>query len=139
MRRFILATHGHFSAGIRESLELVFGHQDSIATICAFVDGANDIQELVADCLGDQPSDCDVIVCTDVLGGSVNNEFLKQLPTHPRVHLVAGMSLPLLLAMFMSTETDTAKMIRTCLSSPEICPHYCNDELASAQESDEDF
>lgn len=139
MRHFILATHGHFSAGIREGLELVFGKQDTIETISAFVDGANDIQALVADALARQPADCDVVVCTDILGGSVNNEFLKTLPTHPRVHLVAGMNLPMLILMFMSPEPDTATMIRQVLSSSDIVPHYCNDEFQAAEGSDEDF
>lgn len=139
MRHFILATHGHFSAGIREGLELVFGKQDTIDTICAFVDGANDIHALVADVLAQQPTDCDIVVCTDILGGSVNNEFLKTLPTDSRIHLVAGMNLPMLILMFMSSEPDTATMIRQVLSSSDIVPHYCNDEFHVVEGSDEDF
>lgn len=139
MRHFILATHGHFAAGIRESLELVFGAQEGISTICAFVDGASDIHALVQDALDREPEDVDIVVCTDIFGGSVNNEFLNTLPTHPQVHLVAGMNLPMLIALFLSPEPDTAALIRSVLASDDIKPRYCNDELRAAADEDEEF
>lgn len=139
MRRFILATHGHFAAGILESLELVFGEQEDISTICAFVDGASDIHVLVQDALAQTPKDADIVVCTDIFGGSVNNEFLNALPDHPRVHLVAGMNLPMLIALLLSPEPNTVALIRSVLASDEIKPRYCNDELHAAADEDEEF
>lgn len=139
MRRFILATHGHFAAGIRESLELVFGEQENIATVCAFVDGSSDIKALVQDALDAEPEGADIVVCTDILGGSVNNEFLNALPANPQVHLIAGMNLPMLIALFLSSEPDTEKLIRTVIVSDDIAPRYCNDELRTDAGEDEDF
>ena len=139
MRHFILATHGHFAAGIRESLELVFGAQEGVQAVCAFVDGENDVHALVRDALDREAADVDIVVCTDIFGGSVNNEFLNALPAHPRVHLIAGMNLPMLIALFLSPEPDTAALIRTVLASDDIRPRYCNDELSAAADEDEEF
>ena len=79
-KRIVVATHGRFSEGILTSMKMIFGDQTPIECITAYVDSDTDYQELL----------------TDVLGGSVNNEFTKLLDEYP-FHLVCGLNLALLL------------------------------------------
>ena len=47
MKRFVIATHGNFAAGILDSLELIMGKQENFEAFCAYCDGENDIKERV--------------------------------------------------------------------------------------------
>ena len=84
------------------------------------------------------PDDTDVVVLTDLMGGSVNNEFTKLMLARPNVYLVTNMNLPLLLTLFLSDEDeDTESLLRQLVSSDEVRPRFVNDD--SAIEEDEDF
>lgn len=141
MRHMIIASHAHFAAGIHEALSLLGGGSDvDIKVICAFVDGATDIAQLVEDALAPIPETDEVLVCTDIFGGSVNNEFTKVIQQRGNVHLVTNMNLPLLISLlFAINEPDLATAVRTIVAGDDVHPKYCNDELASLDTDDEDF
>jgi mannose/fructose-specific phosphotransferase system component IIA len=62
----------------------------------------------MASSLGD---DDEMVIVTDLLGGSVNNEA-AQLRTIPNVFVVSGMNLGLVLSLALSDEKDTVAMIK---------------------------
>ena len=92
MRQYIFASHAHFATGIKESTELLSGARDNVHDLSMFVDGRTDVAEEAAKLLATiDPAD-DVILCTDLFGGSVNNEFTKIVQTRPNTYLVANMN-----------------------------------------------
>lgn len=141
MRHLIIASHAHFAAGIYEALSLLGGGSDvDIKVVCAFVDGATDIARMVDEALAPIPSTDEVLVCTDIFGGSVNNEFVKVVQQRANVHLVTNMNLPLLISLlFAIDEPDLATAVRTIVAGDDVHPKYCNDELASLDIEEEDF
>lgn len=139
MKHYVLASHGGFSKGIYESIQIIIGEQPNIHIVQAFVEGNNDITSLVEETLAAIPPEDEVIVCSDVFGGSVNNEFMKQLRNRNHMHLITGMNLPLLMQLFLSVEEDTEKMIHDIVNSEDKRVKYCNDMLSSAAKEEEDF
>ena len=77
MRQYIIASHAHFATGIKESVELLSGARDNVHDLSMFVDGRMDVAEEAQKLLAGMSADDDVVVCTDLFGGSVNNEFTK--------------------------------------------------------------
>ncbi len=61
-----------------------------------FVDDRMDVAEEAQKLLAGIADD-DVVVCTSLFGGSVNNEFTKIVQDAPRTYLVTNMNLPLLI------------------------------------------
>ena len=96
MRQYIIASHAHFATGIKESVELLSGARDNVHDLSMFVDDRMDVAEEAQKLLAGMSADDDVVVCTDLFGGSVNNEFTKIVQTRPRTYLVTNMNLPLL-------------------------------------------
>lgn len=141
MRHMIIASHAHLASGMYEALSLLGGGSDvDVRVICAFVDGENDISIAVERELETIPGDDEVLVCTDIFGGSVNNEFTSVIQRRENVHLVTNMNLPLLISLlFAINEPDLATAIRTIVAGGDVHPKYCNDELASVDADDEDF
>lgn len=75
--KIIIASHGRFAEGIMDSLKMIAGEQDHVEPLCAYIDRSVDysarIRQLVADHDYEKQA---LLVITDLLGGSVNNEFM---------------------------------------------------------------
>lgn len=84
------------------------------------------------------PYSDEIIVCTDVFGGSVNTEFMKQLKTRKNLYLITGMNLPLLMQLFLSAEENTERMILDIVNSEDTHVKYCN-SMIETQDVEDDF
>lgn len=137
MRHYILASHGTFAQGIYESVKIILGAQEHVHIICAYVNGENDIKDSIKNMMDEISVDDEIIACTDIFGGSVNNEMMNYI-TRPNFYLVAGMSLPLLMNLFLFKEENPNTLIHRIL--PEITKSivYCNKKKDENAE-EEDF
>ena len=127
MRQYIFASHAHFATGIKESTELLSGARDNV----------HDAEEAAKLLATFDPAD-DVIVCTDLFGGSVNNEFTKIVQTRPNTYLVANMNLPLLIQLlFSDQEAPADQVIREILAADDTRVKFVNDLLTDADDEEE--
>lgn len=139
MRQFIIASHAHFAAGINESVSLLSGERDNVRTLSMYVDGNNDLAAAAAKMLEETPEGDDLVVCTDLFGGSVNNEFTAIVQRRPSTYLVTNMNLPLLIQLLFAEETrDTAEVIREICAADETRVKFVND-LVDETENDDEF
>lgn len=101
MRKFLIAAHGNFASGIRSSLDIIIGHTGNVFVIDAYVEGNKSIEEALGKILEKiKPSD-ELIVFSDLMGGSITNQILR-FALKDNVHVVSGMNLPLLIDLIMS-------------------------------------
>lgn len=139
MRQFIIASHAHFAAGINESISLLSGERDNVRTLSMYVDGNNDLAAAAAKMLDEIPEGEDLVVCTDLFGGSVNNEFTTVIQRRPNTYLVTNMNLPLLIQLLFAEEgRDTAEVIREICAADDTRVKFVND-LIEDTEDDEEF
>ena len=138
-RHYIFASHGTLARGVLDSVELILGKQTDISTLCAYVEEQRDLTEQVTELMQRIPDEDEVVVITDIFAGSVNNEFVRYLQ-RPRFHLVAGLNLPLVIDLLISSdEPDTGKLIEEALISSRESIQYCNYTISSAMQADKDF
>lgn len=130
MRRILLASHGKFADGIYNSLQMIMGEQERISTLCAFVDGNIDLKEEVNKIISALLPNDELIVITDIFGGSVNNLFMQYL-SDSRIHLISGLNLPLLIELVGTFDdpVDTKSWLLKTLTSTKNSILYCNDLL----------
>jgi len=115
MRKFLIATHATFSAGAKSSLEMIIGSTENLFIIQAYVDGNKDIEEEVKTITGQLSDEDELIVFTDILGGSVTNQLLQQI-IQPNVHVVSGFNLPLLIDIILGdAATPVAEVIEEAI------------------------
>lgn len=124
LRKFLLATHGTFAKGILDSLSIIMGKQSNIECLCAYLDGEDNIEQRVKTIVESKNSKDDLVVVTDVFGGSVNNEFMKYLSTQG-LYLISGLNLNLLIELISSQEVNTEKMIKEILEKRIDFVKYC--------------
>ena len=99
-----------------------------------YVDGNEDLVKEAASILDGFAADDEVVVCTDLFGGSVNNEFTKIVQTRPNTHLVTNMNLPLLIQLlFVPDSTPIDEAIRQIVEADDTKVKYVNDLLGQAE------
>jgi len=101
MRKFLIATHGTFAAGIKSSLEMITGSTDNLFLIQAYTDGNKSIVEELNKVLDNIHSEDELIIFTDLAGGSITSQILQQ-GMKENVYIIAGVNLPLLLDIILS-------------------------------------
>lgn len=98
--KIILVSHGKLAKGMKDTVEMIAGKQENLEAYEAYENGTsddsfiNDLKNSLASSKND-----DVIIVTDVLGGSVNNEATQLLKDHPNLTILTGMNLPLIITL----------------------------------------
>lgn len=136
MTHYILASHGMFSRGILSSVEMIVGNVKNIHIITAYLEETLDVKDEIFNLIESIPKDDEIIACTDVFGGSVNNELMKYINRN-KFHLITGMNLPFLISLFLSEEEDINKTIANSIEEAREGLIYCNRILNKIE--DEDF
>ena len=98
--KIILVSHGKLAKGMKDTVEMIAGQQENLEAYEAYENGTsddsfiNDLKNSLASSKND-----DVIIVTDVLGGSVNNEATQLLKDYPNLTILTGMNLPLIITL----------------------------------------
>ena len=77
MRKFLFASHAYLAEGVKSALELIMGEQESVEVMCAYLQEDYDIKQEIKKYMDNLSEEAELIIITDVLGGSVNNEFVE--------------------------------------------------------------
>ncbi len=132
-KQFLIASHGHLAEGLYDSLTFIMGEQPNVSTFCAYVDDSNAEEHI--DRLLQTFSDKDLIILTDLYGGSVNNMFLKYISCD-HVYLVSGINLPLLIEMICTQHLSSDQMIKNALLHLQEAVRYCNQLVFDGENGD---
>lgn len=125
-KKLLIATHSVFADGIKNAMELVTGEQNSVSTLCAYTNDMTEVETPIKEIIDALYDDEELIVTTDIFGGSVNNEFMKYL-SKSNIYLIAGVNLPLLFELIMNLESEnTVQMIETAVKNARKQLQYCN-------------
>lgn len=98
MRKIVVASHSLLAQGFKDTLEFLTGKNDAVCAVCAYVnDNGEGLDAAVEAAL--EGAD-EVVVLTDMAGGSVNQRFSHFVSD--RVHVIAGVNLPLAMAVALA-------------------------------------
>ena len=137
MVKVIIASHRHLADGMDDTLKYLVPSLTNIETISAYVDNEPitvAVEAALNRCQGTE----DILVFTDLLGGSVNQEFVKQLK--PNVHLITGMNLPVIMALLLQLENQelAESLITQAIEEAKNQIIYVNHFLQETVDSEDD-
>ena len=135
--KILIASHGTLAKGMKCSLELIMGKQEEVKTFCAYLDGETSIEARVKEFMENIKEGEEWVIVTDLLGGSVNNEFMKYIH-RPDVHLLTGMNLALLLVLTELKDASAEVAIEEALNAAREGAVNCR-KLLDAEANNEDF
>jgi len=100
--KLFISSHGKLASGIKNSLNILIGNTDKITTFDAYIDEKS-VQEALDEFFKTVKEDDQVILLSDLYGGSVNSAMLLYLDK-PNTMLVSGINLPLVLELSMKED-----------------------------------
>ena len=133
MRKILLASHACLAGGLKSSVEMVTGPQEHLSAVCAYTEETPDFKGYLETVIRDLKAEDELVIVTDVLGGSVNNEA-SQFKNLANVHVIAGMNLALVLSLVISTEPDTSRLIEESIHAAKEQMMYMNREHSGEEE-----
>jgi fructoselysine and glucoselysine-specific PTS system IIA component len=134
-RKFLIATHGTLAAGIKSSLDIIIGAMEHVFLLQAYVDENISVETEILKILKQVNDDDELIVFTDILGGSITNQILQH-GRQSNVHIISGVNLPLVIEIMLAdAETPVDGMIGAAIDNAKDQMVYVN-KLLTAQNNE---
>ena len=136
----IIASHGEFAAGIKQSGSMIFGEQEKVeAVVFMPSEGPDDLQRKLQEAIAKVDSE-EILFLVDLWGGSPFNQANKLFEEAPEKRaIVAGLNLPMLIEAYasrftMTTAHEIAKAITpTAIDGVKVRPEELQPKVAVAE------
>jgi mannose/fructose/sorbose-specific phosphotransferase system IIA component len=104
----VLAGHGRLPSGVGEAAEMILGPQSRLK-VCELSphDSPEEFGVRLLALLGEAT---EALVLADLHGGSPFNAVRALAAAHPRIQLVSGLNLPMLLEVLLHTTDDVTEL-----------------------------
>lgn len=136
MRRFLIITHGEFAKGVAQSLTLFIGESHPFETISAYVDDIP-VNEKITAFMQKVHDDDQLVILTDIMGGSVNQLMMPYL-SRPNTYLLTGINFPMLLELACLQEDanidDFRRIVQTGKDAVVLMNDYKSPSLSNDDE-----
>lgn len=118
----IIASHGEFAAGIKQSGSMIFGEQEKVESVVFMPsEGPDDLQRKLQEAIEKVDSE-EILFLVDLWGGSPFNQankLFEEAPEHRAI--VAGLNLPMLIEAYASRfSMNTAQEIAQAIAPTAI-------------------
>lgn len=101
-KKVIIATHGNLADGFVSALKIIVGELPQLEALCCYTTPDFDLDQTIENIMKNHDfENNELIVCTDMMGGSVNNGFTKYLGQYP-FQLIANTNLALLVDLLLT-------------------------------------
>lgn len=108
----IIASHGEFADGIKQSGSMIFGEQEKVESVTFMPnEGPNDLKKKLDDAVASFDPEDEVLFLVDLWGGSPFNQAnIIFEENKDRMAIIAGLSLPMLIQAYTERFNPNAKI-----------------------------
>lgn len=112
VKHIVLVSHGEMAQGVKATLEMLIGKQDTVHAVSLRADGDNiqfeeDLTEKMKALYEEE-----IIIIADLLGGTPCNVAVKNYLTNENIMIIAGMSLPLVIEAAMNPLATIKELVK---------------------------
>ncbi|HFQ0783115.1 TPA: PTS sugar transporter subunit IIA [Enterococcus faecium] len=137
MATIILASHGEFAQGLKQTATMIIGDSVPIRALSAFRDEDESILVQIKKLLATIDIE-ETYILTDILGGSVNNDMLTIIKEYEGLQLITGMNLPLVISIATYNgkigESELEKLIKESQQSVIDCRKLLVEQLTGGDD-----
>ncbi|KRO00840.1 PTS sugar transporter subunit IIA [Companilactobacillus kimchiensis] len=136
-RKIILASHHKLATGLADTLNFISNNAADVTDLSAYMDN-QPVDKQVKELMGGIAPDIEVIILTDMLAGSVNQQFFNYRE-RPHTHIISGMNLPLALAIALEPQDHeiSSKRIEELVEEAKDAIVYVNEMKVEVDDDDE--
>ncbi|MGY2827450.1 PTS sugar transporter subunit IIA [Enterococcus faecium] len=137
MATIILASHGEFAQGLKQTATMIIGDSVPIHALSAFRDEDESILVQIKKLLATIDIE-ETYILTDILGGSVNNDMFTIIKEYEGLQLITGMNLPLVISIATYNgkigESELEKLIKESQQSVIDCRKLLVEQLTGGDD-----
>jgi len=136
-RKIILASHHKLATGLADTLNFISNNAADVTDLSAYMDN-QPVDKQVKELMDGIAPDIEVIILTDMLAGSVNQQFFNYRE-RPHTHIISGMNLPLALAIALEPQDHeiSSKRIEELVEEAKDAIVYVNEMKVEVDDDDE--
>lgn len=136
MRKYFISSHGKLASGFKSSIDILLGQSNNVTVFDAYLDETN-FEDLIKAYLEKQSENDQIILLSDLFGGSVN-QVMSLYAQKENIVLVAGVNLAFVLELVASGDQHlTLDQIDDLIVQSRNA--LCRVELSVLKEPDEFF
>jgi len=139
MQKILLATHGHLASGLLSTLKLVVGDVSRVQAIDGYTE-AEDITSAIENTLDSLRDSDQLIVFTDLFGGSVNQLVTKLVMEKniPAI-IVSGFNVALVLAVLLANKPINKQQMQLYIDEARKGMTIVEFKSTQSNDSENDF
>ena len=137
MNQIILASHGELAKGMKNTLDMIIGDVESIKAFSSYRDEEIKIGNLIEEVIIENYDVNKIFVLTDIFGGSVNNEIINLMKKYPKINLISGMNLPLVISIATS-DNISEELLNQYIKDSQEAIINCNTLLNNYMSKEEE-
>lgn len=122
-----------------DTIGMIVGETGNISTFVLERDDKEPISDKVRAELDGYAPDDEIIICTDMVGSSVNNDMVGLLADYPNATLIAGMNLPLVITLAMDEGPSSADEIDEIVALASSAITNCSKALKEQEDEEDDL
>lgn len=136
-KKVIIATHGHLADGFVSALKIIVGDIPNLKAVCCYTEPDFDLDKTIVEIMKYHDFDKeDLVVCTDMMGGSVNNGFTRYLGQYP-FHLITNTNLAFLVDLLLTPGGVDHKGVIMKINDELVDVKYVNNFLVNINDEDD--
>lgn len=106
--KIVITSHGDLCEGILSSYQMIAGNPSKFIVLKLDENGISDYATRLNKVLDELVTNHQIIVLSDIVGGTPYNETLRYVLKHPeKVFLIAGLNLPMLIQAGTISDKET--------------------------------
>ncbi|WPC41161.1 PTS fructose transporter subunit IIA [Clostridium sp. JS66] len=137
--QIILASHGDLAKGMKDTLNMIIGDVSMVEAFSSYRDENVNVRDAVEGIIKEKYAKEDIFILTDILGGSVNTEMMSLIKQYPKIHVLSGMNLPVVVSLATQGEEISEELLEQIIKDSQHSIVNCNkllNECKSIQEGD---
>ncbi|MCD2345583.1 PTS sugar transporter subunit IIA [Clostridium guangxiense] len=129
MTYIILASHGGLAKGMKDTLSMIIGDVSMIEAFSSYRDEHTTIKSEVEKTIKEKYNQNNIFILTDIFGGSVNTAMISLLEDYPKLHILSGMNLSLVISLTTQTDEISEESLKQIIYESKQSIIDCNQLL----------
>lgn len=126
MTRIILASHGGLAKGMKDTLGMIIGDVSMIEAFSSYRDENISIKSEIEKVVKANYNKDDIFILTDIFGGSVNTEVMSLLKDYPKIHILSGTNLSLVISIATQSNKISEESLKQIINESKQSIIDCN-------------
>lgn len=118
MNKILILSHGELAKGIESSLDIFSVNKEKIEFFSAYTDDTDPMIQIDAS-VQEHIQEGNVIILTDLFGGSLTRFCLEKYHDNERVHIISGYNLALVMSLAMEKEAISQEKIEESIKQAQ--------------------